>query len=189
MESSEDRSPLPGHIEETVRSVALLHAEHSREASLYQRSIERLIGQFSRPASVAIICGVIVCWIASNLLMTRAGLRPFDAPPFPYLEGLVSATALVMTVLILTSQRRENRIAERRAQVTLELVMVAEQKVAKVIELLEARRRGDERTEEHADPEAAAMAKPADAHAIFHAVKETHEEMMAAPSEQTSVPG
>jgi uncharacterized membrane protein len=183
-----DRLPLPTHLEETVQSIARLHADHAREASLYQRSIERLIDQFSRPAAVAVICGAIACWVAANLLLMHAGRRAFDAPPFPYLEGLATVTALVMTVLILTSQRHENRLAERRAQLTLEFAMVAEQKIAKVIELLDAQRRGQARPEEHADPEAAAMAKPADAHAIFHAVKETHDEMLAGSGERDPGP-
>jgi uncharacterized membrane protein len=173
------RSDLPSHLDDMVQSVARLHAEHDREASTYQRIIERLIEQFSRPASVGVACALIACWIGANLLLLHAGRRAFDPPPFPYLEGLATATALVMTLLILTSQRHANQLAERRSQMTLELTMVAEQKIAKVIELLEAQRRGQAHPEEHADPETTAMAKPADADAILHAVKQTHAEMLS----------
>jgi uncharacterized membrane protein len=172
-------SPLSSHLDDMVQSVARLHAEHDRAASTYQRIIDRLIDQFSRPASVGVACGFIACWIAVNLLLLHAGRRAFDPPPFAYLEGLATATALVMTLLILAAQRHENLLAERRAQLTLELTIVAEQKIAKVIELLEAQRRGQARPEEHADPKTAAMAKPADTDAILHAVKQTHAEMVS----------
>jgi uncharacterized membrane protein len=91
----------------------------------------------------------------------------------------MTAGALLMTVFILTVQRRDNSLAERRAQLTLELAMVAEQKIAKVIELLETHRRKAEPASQSTDAEAAEMSKPADPHAISHAVKETHDEMLA----------
>jgi uncharacterized membrane protein len=179
MRTPDDRPSLPDHLEETVRSVARLNAEHSREASPYQRAIEQLIERISSPGAVVAIGGFIACWIAANLLLLRLHMRGFDGPPFQYLQGLMTAGALLMTVFILTVQRRENRLAERRAQLTLELSMVTEGKVAKVIELLGTDRPNAETPGGHTDTEAAAMAKPADPHAISHAVRETHAEMLA----------
>lgn len=52
----DSETPIPpAHIEATVRSIAELHAKHDRRASLYQRSIERLIEQSGRPASAGVI--------------------------------------------------------------------------------------------------------------------------------------
>lgn len=60
-----------------------------------------------------------------------------------------------MTVFILTSQRHENRLAEHRAQLTLELSMVSEQKIAKLIELVEHQRRDNPQMRNRVDEEAA----------------------------------
>ncbi len=170
---------LPAHIEDTVRSIAELHAEHDRQASLYQRSIDRLIEQLGRPAAAGFIAVVIVGWIAANSLLSHLRMQSFDPPPFSYLQGLLTAAALIMTVLILTSQRRENRLAEHRAQLTLELAMVSEQKIAKLIELVEDQRRDNPQIANRIDKEAAAMAQPADPQAMFEAIQETHSEMIA----------
>ncbi len=170
---------LPPHIEETVRSIAELHVEHSRRVSLYQRMIERIITQLGRPAAVGAIALIIMAWLAANLALSRLHAQPFDPPPFSYLQGSLSAAALFMTVLILTIQRRESLLSEHRAQLTLELAMVSEQKVAKLIDLVEKLRRDDPLIVNRVDEEAAAMAHPADPQAMFEAIQQTHDEMIA----------
>ena len=181
-----ERPILPAHIEDTVRSIAELHADHDRRASLYQRTIERLIEQLGRPAAVAAIALGMLLWVGVNesLLYTRR--TPFDPEPFSYLQGLITAGALFMTVLILTSQRHENRLAEHRAQLTLELAMVSEQKIAKLIELMESQRRDNPQIVNRIDEETAAMALPADPEAIFAAIQETHSDMIAEDNTTTA---
>ena len=183
---AEDTPILPAHIEDTVRSIAELHAEHDRNASLYQRTIARLIENLGRPAAAGIIVVAICVWIGLNAFERSAHVAPFDPAPFPYLQGLVAAAALLMTVLILTSQRHENRLAEHRAQLTLELSMVSEQKIAKLIELVEHQRRDNPQLRDRIDHEAAAMALPADPQAMFEAIQETHSEMIAQDGIPTS---
>ncbi len=75
---------LPAHIEDTVRSIAELHADHDRQASLYQRTIERLIERLGRPASAGVIAVIMAFWIAANVLLERVHHQPFDPAPFPY---------------------------------------------------------------------------------------------------------
>ena len=176
-----DQPILPAHLEETVRSIAELHAEHDRQATLYQRTIERLINQLGQPAAVAVIAAILVAWVGVNVALSSLHMprfRPFDAAPFAYLQALVSAAALFMTMLILASQRHENRLAERRAQLTLQLAMVSEQKIAKLIELVETQRRDNPQIVDRVDEDAVAMAKPADSQAILEAVQETHSKLL-----------
>jgi uncharacterized membrane protein len=67
-----------------------------------------------------------------------------------------------MTVLILSTQRRDDELASYREQLTLELAILGEQKSAKVIELLEELRRDDPTIRNRIDHDAAAMSAPAD---------------------------
>lgn len=173
-----DRPTLPTHVEETVHSVADLYAKHSRQASISQRAIERVISQLAQPVAVVLIALLIVLWIGTNMVLHRLHFVPFDPPPFQYLQGAVSAAALFMTVLILTSQRHENRLAERRAQLSLQLAMVSEQKIAKLIELVEHQRLDNPQIANRIDQEAAEMAKPADHDAILEAIQETRSKMV-----------
>ena len=132
---------IPGHVETTVKKLAEMHGDHVRRASRLQRVSEAATSFMGRP-SVAIAMFVLVAgWIIVNLVAPSLGLQQPDPPPFNYLELVVSALALAMTILILVSQRRADVAAVHRSQLTLQLAAVSEQKIAKVIELLEEQRR------------------------------------------------
>lgn len=90
---AEDTPILPAHLEDTVRSIAELHAEHDRRASFYQRSIARLIEYLGRPAAVGVIVTVMLLWIGVNVVEEHLHVAPFDSAPFAYLQGLVAAAA------------------------------------------------------------------------------------------------
>ena len=167
---------LPTHIEDTIRSIAQLHAEHHRNATALQRVVDRLTAFVGRPRFIGLLTGAAILWIGGNLVVGVLGRAPFDPPPFAWFDGAVSLGALYITVLILTTQRREDQLAQHREQLTLELAILSEQKTAKVIELLEEMRRDSPSLRNRVDEEAAAMAVPADPQSVLEAIKESHAE-------------
>jgi len=170
---------LPAHIQDTVEAIAKLHAEHQQSAGRLQRVVERLTGWIGRPQFIALLTGAILLWVAGNLLADRYDMPTWDAPPFAWLQGVVGLLALYVTVLILTTQRREDQLAGYREQLTLELAIVGEQKSAKIIALLEEMRRDNPNLRNRVDTEAAAMAVPADPQAVLDAIKESAEVPLA----------
>lgn len=102
-----------------------------------QKTIEKLIAQAGQPSFAVIVVTLVAIWIAINLGLSALGRKPIDEPPFFWLQGVVALAALLMTSLILTTQRRENEIATHREQLTLQLCILSEQKCAKIIQLLE----------------------------------------------------
>jgi uncharacterized membrane protein len=78
--------------------------------------------------------------------------------------------------LILVTQRREDQLAQHREHLILELVLLGEQKTAKVIELLEEFRRDNPLIRNRVDQEADNMAQPADLQRVLDAIKEIHAE-------------
>jgi len=94
--------------------------------------------------------------------------------------------ALYVTVLILTTQRREDQLAGYREQLTLELAILGEQKSAKIIALLEEMRRDSPTLKNRVDEKASAISVAADPQAVLDAIKETEAtplstELMTAP--------
>lgn len=73
---------------------------------------------------------------------------------------------MLVAFLILVTQRREDLLADRRAQLTLELALLADNKSAKIIALLEELRRDAPSLSARSDPEPEDMAKPTDAAAV-----------------------
>ena len=174
---------LPAHIETTVRTIAELHARHKKHTSLVQQVASAVIGFVASPAALALLTVAVVAWVGANLGMAATGRTPWDTPPFSALSTAVSLLALYTTLLILTTQRHEDRLATHREQLTLELAILSEQKSAKIIELLEKIRHDSPHLMNHVDEEARAMAQPSDTLAVLTALHEAesipHEEASA----------
>jgi uncharacterized membrane protein len=171
---------LPAHIEDTIQAIAKLHSDHRQEAGALQRIVERLTAWIGRPPFIAAMTIVIGLWVAGNLIVLLSGAVPWDEPPFSWLQGALGFLALYVTVLILTTQRREDQLAGYREQLTLELAILSEQKSAKIIALLEEMRRDSPTLKNRLDEEATAMAVAADPQAVLDAIKETEVVPLAA---------
>lgn len=168
---AEDGTPiLPAHIEETVKAIGRVQAQHESEATALERLMEQLTAAIGRPAFLVWLALAVAAWTLGNAFGPRFGYAPIDPPPFSWLQGAISLAALSVTVIILTSQRRADKLAGLRAQLTLELAILGEQKTAKVIELIEQTRRDNPLLENRVDPEANAMSKPADPEAVLDAI-------------------
>jgi uncharacterized membrane protein len=167
---------LPPHVEGTVQAIVLLYEEHRKEASAIHRTIDSATSLIARPLFLGALGIFVGAWISTNLILPPVGLTAFDPPPFEWLIGIIALVSLFMATLILISQKRADRLASRREQMTLEVSILSEQKAAKTIELLEELRRDLPNVVNRVDLEAKEMAKPADAHAVLEVIQEAHEE-------------
>jgi uncharacterized membrane protein len=80
-----------------------------------------------------------------------------------------------MTILSLSTQRRDDQLVSYRDQLMLELAILSEQKAAKIIELLEELRRDDPNIHNRLDQEAETLSMPAEPQAILDGFKTAHE--------------
>jgi uncharacterized membrane protein len=172
-------SLLPDHVEQTVRAIGELHLAHFRKATRVQRVVDRLTNVVGYPASIAVLTLFLLGWIGLNLALQSVVGGAFDPPPFQWLQGIGAMLGLYITILILNTQRREDELAERRDQLTLELAILADQKTAKIIELLEELRRDHPQIADRVDQQASEMAQPTNPHAVLDQIKDTHEEMLS----------
>ena len=88
------------------------------------------------------------------------------------LELFATLAALAMGMLILATQRREDVLAEKRSQLTLELALLNETKSAKIISLLEELRRDSPALDDRVDPESDAMSTPTDPQSVLAAIQD-----------------
>ena len=173
-----DTTPiLPAHIEGTVEAIARLHAEHRERATPLQSLIEGLTARTGRPSFLAWLTIAVVGWVGVNLALAVTGRKPVDEAPFEWLELVVSLVALYVTVMILTTQRRDDELASHREQLTLELAILADRKTSKLIELLEELRRDMPTVRDRVDRDAASLSAPADPQAVLDAIQESHDEL------------
>jgi uncharacterized membrane protein len=163
---------VPPHIAETIQAIALLHAEHHRKSTLAERIVDKATTFIARPRFLLALIMAAAFWMAANVLIRLGGGSPLDPPPFVWLELVLSASALVIAVMILTSQTRADRFANLREQMTLEATLLTEQKTRKIIELLEELRRDSPEIPDREDLEADQMAAKADPHEMSSVIED-----------------
>ncbi len=166
---------LPAHVEDTVQALVQLHAEHDKRATPFQRAVDRLTARAARPRSLVLITVGVVSWMAVNFGLILAGSKPVDEPPFFWMQGAVALAALYMTILVLTTQRREDELATRRDQLTLQVAILSEKKTAKIISLVEELRLDHPGIRDRSDVVAAAMSTPADPQSVLDAIRDRHD--------------
>lgn len=165
-----DLGALPSHIEEALAAIALMQERHDRATRPIQRLVERATRTFARPGMVVALLAITASWMLINWHMARAGARAPDPPPFQGLQVALGVMSIVLTCLILTTQKRDDVLAGHRAHLTLELAILAERKSAKAIELLEELRRDLPQLHDRIDEDAQAMASPTDPGMVLDAL-------------------
>lgn len=157
-------------VAQNVETIAAVRARAGRDASRQQRAIERVTLLIGRPTSFYVALVAVASWIALNVAL---GVGALDPPPFHWLHGTVSLVGLVTAITVLTTQIRQTRHAEERAQLDLQVNLVAEQKTAKIIALLEELRRDLPNVRDRHDPIAHAMSEAVDPEAVMSALQVT----------------
>lgn len=176
---TEDSRESADIVSQTVGTIASLHVQAEQRIGRHQRLIETLTRQLGRPRFYYFVLAFVLVWIGANLAARFFGRVPWDAPPFFWLQGLVGLSALLMTIIVLITQNRQGQTGERRAQLNLQINLLSEQKVTKLISLVEELRRDLPSVHNRKDPEAEAMTEAADPAAVLSALEESLEEAVA----------
>jgi uncharacterized membrane protein len=109
------------------------------EARTRQGRIADAITTFSGSMAFVYIHAVwFGLWIGLNLgLIHVPRLSEFDPFPFGLLTLIVSLEAIFLSTFVLISQNRLAQASERRAELDLQVNLLAEQKATKVLEMLD----------------------------------------------------
>jgi uncharacterized membrane protein len=164
------RAELPASAKENLEILSSFKQGEEAQISGVQAAIERISAFFGSPAYFAFAVIFIVVWVLLNLWGVHRGWTHLDAPPFFWLQGLVSSNALLLTVAVLIRQNRMAHVAEHRAHLDLQINLLTEQKVTKILQIIDELS-GERSAQRGPDATVAEMTKPADAHALMHAIK------------------
>jgi uncharacterized membrane protein len=170
MRSSEQRAPvpvvMPEHVGQKIQTIGELFAKAERRAGRHQHAIERMTDFVGRPIAAYLLATALAAWMAANALAPQLGWRPIDPPPFEALQCVTCVASLLMALAILTTQNRAAKLAQQRAQLDLQVNLIAEEKIAKIVALLEELRRDMPIVKDRRDSLAEAMTEAVDLHAV-----------------------
>lgn len=164
---SPDRQHSPDRRQRAVGTARAVHALKSRHAAR-RSALETAADRLTRIASSGYFLAFHALWFFSWILWNTGllpRLVPFDPFPFGLLTMVVSLEAIFLAIFVLMAQRRESSIAELREEITLQVLLRAEEEVTKALQLVAGLypRLGHKLAE---DAELADMMKPLDADAI-----------------------
>jgi uncharacterized membrane protein len=130
---SENSLQSQSHIDSTVRQ--------EEEALERRSSSERLadaIGAFAGSLLFVVLHLVlVVAWLLVNSGKIPS-LRPFDPYPFSLLGVIVAVEAVILSSFILMRQNRMMRRGERRDHLNLQVDLLAEKEITKLLQMVRA---------------------------------------------------
>jgi uncharacterized membrane protein len=159
-------------IGQNIEAVLQFYARADEKMSASQRALERISNFIGRPVFIALILLFVAVWIIVNLAMHRYGRVEFDPAPFFWLQGILGLGALLTATAVLIRQNRLGKLAEQREHLDLKVTLLTEQKVAKLIELIEELRGDMPSVRDRADPEAAVLKQSMNPEQVLKALDE-----------------
>lgn len=158
---------FPGHLAGSIEAMSEFHLAHYRAASGLQRAMDRVTAIVGTPWALLAIGAAGTVWA---VLIVAFSPRGAAGHAFAWLSLAASCAALLVSVLILVTQRREDVLAERRGQLILELAILSDRKGGKIIALLEELRRDAPNLHDRIDAESDEMSTPTDLMEVIAAI-------------------
>ena len=154
-----------------IEAIVALHASSVRSTPRHQRIIEAFTRNIGRPLFLYLMLGAVASWIVYNGAAPAHRWPQFDRPPFEWLQGAVSLSALIVTTMVLITQNRQAALAEQRSHLDIQVNLLAEQKITKLIVLVEELRKDLPNVRNRRDPEAELMAQNTDPLSVVEELK------------------
>ncbi len=135
-EQMPDNPHLCNVIERNIYTLHRLNHEAAKKRGLQDR-IADLITYFSGRMSFIY---VHVVWFGLWILLNtgKIGMRIFDPFPYGLLTMIVSLEAIFLATFVLISQNRLSEEADRRANLDLQIGLLTEHEVTRILQMLDA---------------------------------------------------
>jgi uncharacterized membrane protein len=131
------RNPnLADVVERNICTVLELRQEAERNRSQQDRASDAITAFSGSMLFVYLHLIWFGVWIALNL--GWLGLRPFDPFPFGLLTMIVSLEAIFLSTFVLISQNRMSLAADKRADLDLQINLLAEYEITRILTLVDA---------------------------------------------------
>ncbi len=157
--------------QQNVRTVSRLERDALEMRSLAELSSDVLTRAIGSVSSITVHALWFIAWILIN-----TGLTPWPAPfdPFPFgvLTLMVSTEGVLLAIIILISQNRMIRQADRRAHLDLQISLLAEQETTVILHTLQRVARHLGLPADSRDLEATKLLEQTDVYAMMRNLEE-----------------
>ena len=119
----------------TRRMMKTVKAKHDARRTLPERIADGMTEAFGSNTFLLINALWFIGWMILNTGIVP-GLVPFDPFPFGLLTMIVSLEAIFLSIFVLISQNRVSKVDALREEVDLQVDIITEQELTKIMHLL-----------------------------------------------------
>jgi uncharacterized membrane protein len=131
------RNPaLADVIEKNICTLLEIRQEFERSKGIQDRAADAITRFSGSMFFVYVHVAWFGLWIALNL--GWLGVRPFDPFPFGLLTMVVSLEAIFLSTFVLISQNRMGAVADKRADLDVQIDLLAEHEITRILMLVDA---------------------------------------------------
>jgi uncharacterized membrane protein len=135
--SGSERPRLATVVHRNIGALLEMRQRHEAQKSREDRIADRITAFAGSMRFVYFHAALLAVWIVLNLGIV-SGLRPFDPYPFVMLATLASIEAIFLSTFVLVSQTRMSEEADRRADLDLQISLLAEHEITRLIRMVDA---------------------------------------------------
>ena len=160
---------LSEHIGQNIESIVALQKREWETVGPAQRWVESIGRWLGKPFYLMGLVAAIAVWVSINAIkQARMG---WDPPPFELLDGAMTLISLITTTIVLIAHNRQTKLEQQHAHLGLQVSLLTEQKVTKLINLIEELRRDMPMVKDRRDPHAEALQQSADTEEVAAALE------------------
>ncbi|MGI0494084.1 DUF1003 domain-containing protein [Alkalinema pantanalense CENA528] len=162
---------VPDQVLKNVESVIKLYDQYEEQETIHLKFLDRLAMLSSKPVFLyALIIFFFLWWLVSKL--HRMGILNLGIPDYQLHEQLLDTVALLLSTTLLIRQNRQDNLANQQSHLMLQLDLLTEQKIAKIIGLLEELRADLPNVVDRKDIEADTMKEMTDPELVITLLQE-----------------
>ena len=134
--SYSSRTDLANVVHENIEQLIAIRDSEEQKKGLQEKAAD-LLTRFSGSMLFVYVHAVwFGLWIAFNV--GWLGEKPFDPFPFSLLTLIVSLEAIFLSTFVLISQNHASQMADRRADLDLQINLLSEHEITRLLTLMDA---------------------------------------------------
>jgi uncharacterized membrane protein len=159
---SQSKSGVAKVVHKNIREICDHKLKHERKLKPAEKVATRFATFAGTTTFVYINAFFFIVWISLNIGLF--GLKPFDPFPFVMLTTVVSLEAIFLSLFVLLSQNRLQRISDEQNELDLQINLLAEHELTRIMVAVDliAEKMGIELPHEYERNELEADVKPSE---------------------------
>ena len=121
---------------QNIETVARMEREFLEQRTWAERLGDTIAGFVGTMSFILVHLLALLAWIVINT--GKLGIPPFDPYPFVLLTMIVSMEGVLLATFVLMKQNRMSRRADQRDHLNLQIDLLAEKEITKILQLQRA---------------------------------------------------